>query len=117
MDVRLLEMAARQRDLVAVWQLVRMGWSLKAIEHHAVARRWCRVHSGVYAVSYSPLSREQRRMAATLTAPGTFLWGTSAGAHYGICRHRARYETVVRRGTRGRTRSDGVLVRYSNTLD
>ncbi|MDQ1373865.1 MAG: hypothetical protein QOJ09_1203 [Actinomycetota bacterium] len=116
MDVHLLELAAGQRDLVAAWQLRQCGWTWAMVEQHACGQRWRRIHSGVYALSYSPLSREQLRMAATLTAPNTFLSQTSAGAHYGICRHRAPYETVVRPGSRGRHRTTGLLVRYSKTL-
>src|SRR4051794_36365868 len=111
MDVRLVELAATQRDVVAAWQLLRAGWTLRAIKHHAAEGRWRRIHSGVYALSHSPLSREQRRMAATLTAPQSFLNHASAAAHYGIYRFDAGYETIVRPGNRGRTRSDGVLVR------
>jgi hypothetical protein len=114
MDVRLRKLAEQQRDLVAAWQLLRAGWSVKAIRHHAA--QWRRVHSGVYALSYSPLSREQLRMAATLTTPRSFLSDFSAGAHYGILSSRAAYETIVRAGNRGRERSDGLVVRYSQTL-
>ena len=86
------------------------------VDHYVREHRWQRVYSGVYAVSYSPLSREQRRMAATLTAPRSFLAHYSAAAHYGIWRFEAPYETIVRPGNRGRTRSGGVLVRYSSSL-
>src|SRR3954469_23010087 len=116
MDVHHRELAARQRDLVAIWQLVRAGWTHEAIRHRVCRDGWHRVHSGVYALSYSPLSREQLRMAATLTAPNSFLSHFSAGAHYGISRFDAPYETIVRPGNRGRERSDGVLVRYSKSL-
>src|SRR5690242_481604 len=116
MDVRLWELAARQRDLVATWQLVRIGWSEKAVRHHSARQRWHAVHDGVWALTHAPLSREQRRMAATLTAPSSFLCRFSAGAHYGIRPFDAGYETIVRPGNRGKKRSDGVLVRYSTTL-
>jgi very-short-patch-repair endonuclease len=86
------------------------------VEQHACDHHWRRVHSGVYVLSYSPLSGEQRRMAATLTAPNSFLSHFSAAAHYGIWRFDGDYETIVRPGDRGRERSDGVLVRYSKTL-
>src|SRR4051794_9198780 len=115
MDVH-RELAARQRDLVAAWQLVRVGWTRAMVDHYVREHRWQTVHSGVYALSYSPLSHEQLRMGATLTAPNTFLSDASAGAHYGICRQPVGYETIVRPGNRGRRRSDGVLVRYSKTL-
>src|SRR3954471_2766923 len=115
MDVH-REFAARQRDLVAAWQLVRAGWTRAMVEHYVREHRWQTVHSGVYAVSYSPLSREQLRMAATLTAPNSILSHLSAGAHYGIWGFDAGYETIVRPGNRGCQRSHGVLVRYSKTL-
>jgi hypothetical protein len=115
MDVALRKMASGQRDLVAAWQLVRAGWSRKRIEHHA--RNWHRVHDGVYALTQAPLARDQLRLAATLTAPDSFLCHFSAGAHYGIHRFDAAYETIVRPGNRGRNRSDGVLTRYSRTLE
>src|SRR3954452_20574002 len=115
MDVH-RDLAAGQRDLVAAWQLVRAGWTRAMVDHYVREHRWQLVFSGVYAISYSPLSREQRRMAATLTAPRSLLSHFSAAAHYGIWRFEAGYETIVRPGNRGRTRSDGVLVRYSRTL-
>ena len=116
MDVRLLELLERQRDMVGVWQLLRSGWTFAMVEQHARDQNWRRVHSGVYALTQSPLTVEQRRMAATLTAPDSFLCRFSAGAHYAIWRFEATYETIVRRGNRGPNRSDGVLVRYSRTL-
>jgi very-short-patch-repair endonuclease len=116
MDVRLRELAAAQRDLVAAWQLLAVGWTPRMIAQHRVREAWTLVHRGVYAVSYSPLSREQLRMGATLTAPNSFLAHFSAGAHYGIWRFDAGYETIVRPGNRGVERSNGVLVRYSKTL-
>ncbi len=114
MDVRLRELAARQRDLVAAWQLRRLGWSWDKVRY--LSAEWVAVHNGVYALSYSPLSREQLRMAATLTAPYSYLNHYSAGAHYGIRQFDAPYETIVRPGNRGRARSDGLLIRYSTTL-
>jgi hypothetical protein len=115
MDVH-RQLAARQRDLVAAWQLIRAGWTRAMVDHYVGEHQWQQVHRGVYCLSYSPLSVEQRRMAATLSAPRTFLAHYSAGAHYGIWRFDAGYETVVRPGNRGRERSDGLLVRYSTTL-
>jgi hypothetical protein len=115
MDVHLKKLAAGQRDLVAAWQLRRLGWTWDRVRW--ASAEWRTVHAGVYALSHSPLSREQLRMAATLTAPNTFLSHFSAAAHYGIRAHRGRFETVVRRGNRGRERADGLLVHYSRTLD
>src|SRR4051812_12989534 len=86
MDVRLRRLAARQRDIVAVWQLLAVGWTLEAIWHAVRRHGWRQVHSGVYALTQAPLTTEQRRMAATLTAPDSFLSHFSAAAHYGIWR-------------------------------
>src|SRR4051794_7823024 len=116
MDVRVVSLLARQRDLVAAWQLMRLGWTRKAVRHHATHDGWRAIHDGVFALTQAPLTDDQVRMAATLTAPHTFLSDESAGAHYGICRQPACYQTVVREGSRGRHRMDGVLVRYSKTL-
>src|SRR3954451_21581907 len=115
MDVHLRRLVATQRDLVAAWQLRRLRWSWDKVRH--VTADWIAIHSGVYALTQSPLTPEQRRMAATLTAPDSFLCHLSAGAHYGIWSFDAGYETIVRRGDRGRQRSGGILVRYSQTLD
>ena len=117
MDVRLRELAERQRDVVAAWQLLRAGWTEKGVEHHVCHGSWRTLHSGVYALSQAPLTREQLSMAATLTAPDTFLSHGSAGASYGISSHRRPYETVTRHGTRGPHRTNGLLVRYSKSLD
>src|SRR3954452_16226590 len=114
MDVHLRRLVATQRDLVAAWQLRRLRWSWDKVRH--VTADWIAIHSGVYALTQSPLTVEQRRMAATLTAPDSFLCRFSAGAHYGIWSFEAGYETIVRHGDRGKERSDGVLVRYSTTL-
>src|SRR3954453_18951053 len=115
MDVH-RDLAAGQRELGAAWQLVRAGWTRAMVDHYVREHRWQLVFSGVYAISYSPLSREQRRMAAALTAPNSFLSHFSAAAHYGIWRFEADYETIVRPGNRGRSRNDGVLVQYSTML-
>src|SRR3954452_19058828 len=116
MDVRHRELARRQRDVVAISQLAAAGWTHDAIWHRVHQDGWRRIHSGVYALTQAPLTVEQRRMAATLTAPDSFLCRFSAGAHYGIWSFEAGYETIVRHGDRGKERSDGVLVRYSTTL-
>src|SRR3954454_13951833 len=117
MHVHLLELARTQRDLVAAWQLLDAGWTTKTVRHHAAEHRWCRIHSGVYALTQAPLTDEQRRMAATLTAPGSFLAYASAGAHYGIRSFNGRFETIVRHGNGGPRQHPRVLVSHSKTLD
>src|SRR5689334_16208302 len=111
------ELAAMQRDLVAAWQLLEAGWTKKMVRHHAAKLQWRLIHSGVYAMTQAPLTVEQRRMAATLTAPGTYLSHASAGAHYGIYGFNERFETIVRHGNAGRRQHGGLLVSHSKTLD
>jgi hypothetical protein len=55
-------------------------------------------------------------LAATLTAPHTFLSQASAGAHYGIRSHRGRFETVTRHGNAGPRQHRGLLISHSTTL-
>src|SRR4051794_36940204 len=116
MHVRLRELAAAQRDLVAAWQLLRAGWTWKGVEHHAAQHAWRAIYSGVYALTQAPLTREQLRMAATLSAPNSFLSHASAGAHYGIRAFPGRFETITRPGEGGRRRHDGLLISHSRTL-
>lgn len=115
MDVRLREMAATQADLVARWQLLDAGWSEKAVER-AAERGWRVVHPGVYALTQAPLSRHQRWMAATLSAPGTALAAASAGAHWGFRPWEGAFEVVVREGSGGPRLMGGLLVMRSRTL-
>jgi Protein of unknown function (DUF559) len=116
MDVGLQQLAARQLDLVAYWQLIEAGWSRWMIAHHAHQQRWRAVHRGVYAMTQSRLTREQRWMAATLTTPDSFLSFGSAGARYGICRWEKPYEVVTRPGNGGPRRLGPLLIYRSLTL-
>ena len=115
MHVHLKGLAAAQRDLVAAWQLRQLGWTWDKVRH--VSADWTAVYSGVYSLTQAPLTIERRRMAATLTAPGTYLSHASAAAHYGMRSSRASFETVIRCGTTGRRSSPGLLVSHSTTLD
>jgi hypothetical protein len=116
MDVRLLELAARQHDLVASWQLRALGWSAKHTEQHARRHHWRRLHRGVYVLTQGTLTRHQRWLAATLTTPDSYLSHGSACAHYGIRRFDRGYETVTRPGDGGRRRIGSLLVFRSTTL-
>lgn len=113
-DVRLIAVLRAQQDLVAWWQLAALGWSPRIIESRS--RRWQRLHEGVFACQHGPLTADQRRLAATLTAPGTLLGGHSAGSCWGFRPWRSPIESVVRWGSGGPVMLDGVLVRRSLTL-
>jgi hypothetical protein len=116
MDVRFRWLAAAQQDLVAAWQLLDLGWTRAMVKQHRRDQCWRTVHSGVYALTRAPLTQEQLWMAATLTAPQSYLSHASAGAYYGIWQA-PTFQTITRPGTRGRQQHDGLLISYSKTLD
>src|SRR4051795_514068 len=117
MDVRLVPRAAQQEDLIAAWQLLRDGWSRKAIRWHASHEHWRLIHDGVWALGQAPLTQRQLWIAATLTAPGTWLNAFSAANAYGFHLSDLGYETVVREGSGGKLMLPGRLVARSKTLD
>jgi very-short-patch-repair endonuclease len=117
MHVRVEEMAAEQYDVVAAWQLLAAGMTRRMIRHWVEHHGWRAVHTGVYALTASPLTRHQRWMAATLTAPGSFLSHVSAGACWGTRAYDGTYEVIVRAGSGGPRRHGGVLVTRSRALD
>lgn len=65
---------------------------------------------------HAPISREQRRWAAVLTAPKSFLAFASAGDAYEIRPWEGTYEIVVRPGSSGPKRFGDVLVFRSTAL-
>lgn len=112
-DVQLLALAAQQHRCVAVRQLHALGYSDEAIAH----RRWLMpVHDGVYVAGPAGDDRRVSWMAATLTAPATFLALASAGAAYGFWRE-GPVVIVVRPGNGGPRHLDGVRVCRSSCLD
>jgi very-short-patch-repair endonuclease len=117
MNVRVVELAAEQYDIVATWQLRADGASRRMIEHWVEQHGWRVVHPGVYALTAAPLTRHQRWMAATLTAPDSFLSHASAAACWGTRPFDGAFEVIVRHGSGGPKRHGGVLVTRSLTLD
>jgi Protein of unknown function (DUF559) len=116
MDVDLRKRIGQQDDLVATWQLRRAGWSRMMVGHWATKEAWRQIHDGVWAVGQAPLTERQRRIAAVLTAPHTFLAAESACAHHGFIEWHGDYETVVRPGSGGKRRYPGVVVARSAVL-
>jgi very-short-patch-repair endonuclease len=110
------ELAARQADVVAAWQLRRRGWSARRIDRWVVSNDWRVVHRGVYALTRAPLARRQLWFAATLTTPRSVLGQGSAGACIGFYSFAPGYETIVRPGTGPLVRHPGLLVRRSLLL-
>src|SRR3954470_14896194 len=117
MDSRLRQLAARQADVVAAWQLRAVGWTPRKVGCHVQQGGWRVIHPGVYALTSAPLRREQLWFAAVLTAPGSVLSHGSAAARDGFHHFERGFEVVTRPGQGGRRRHGGVLVFRSKCLD
>jgi very-short-patch-repair endonuclease len=104
----LRQIAARQEGCVASWQLREAELSWKAIEYRTGDLR--RLHDGVFVTGDAPVTRLQRWWAATLTAPGSVLAFASAGAAWGMRPWEGSFEVIVRQGSAGPRRHDGLLV-------
>ena len=114
-DAQLLEtLATRQHGCLARWQLIAGGWTTSSCDHAFARLR--RLHDGVYVTGYGPVTVEQLRWAAALTAPRTVLGQQSAGCALGVLGVEPSAPTVVRPGFRGIRRSPDLVVRYSATL-
>jgi hypothetical protein len=114
MDVRAVALLESQASLVACWQLLGEGITVEAVRHFCGEAR--QVGDGVYMTGHGPMTREQQRWAAVLTAPQTFLAFAGAGDAWGIREWRGTYQTVVRSGSGGPRRFGDVLVCRSTTL-
>jgi very-short-patch-repair endonuclease len=116
----LRKLAAAQAGCVAVWQLRNAGWSRSKVRHGTRGLR--ELHDGVYVTGDAPITRLQRWWAAALTAPGSFLAFASAGAAHEIRPWEATFEVIVRQGSGGPRRQDGLLIcrtkhLHTTTLD
>jgi hypothetical protein len=110
MDTLVRELARRQADVVAAWQLMAAGWARRRVRHHAKRDAWRPVHSGVFVLSQAPLTRRQLWIAAALTAPQTVVSHASAASCWGFRPFEGTYETVTRPGSAGPRRFGEVLI-------
>ncbi len=65
-DAAIAALAGKQHGVVALFQLVAMGLSPRAVRKRVAAGRLHRIHRGVYAVGHAKLLPRARWMAATL---------------------------------------------------
>jgi plasmid stabilization system protein ParE len=117
MDAALRQFAIAQEDLVAAWQLLGAGWTRRKVEHHIAANGWRVIHRGVYALTQAPLTQRQLWIAATLTAPDTFLSYASAGGCWAFRSYEGSIQIVTRHGRGGPRRQGNLLVCRSSVLD
>lgn len=117
MDVHIAELAERQHGNVGWEQLIDLGLHEAQVLWRLQVGRLVLVHDGVFAVGHRPRTAESAWMAATLTAPGTYLSHASCGESFGFFRNRGSFEVVVRIGSGGPRFYDDLLVMRTKSLD
>src|SRR3954467_9056576 len=114
MNARAVQLLSTQASLVACWQMLAAGMSVEEVRHFCRLAR--RVGDGVYMTGHGPMTREQRRWAAVLTAPRSHLAMASAGDAFGFRPWSGTFEVVLRPGSGGPKLLGDVLVCRSKTL-
>ena len=90
------QLAARQHDVVARWQLIARGVKSGSIEHWIEVGRLRPVHRGVYAFGHAPLTQRGWWMAAVLAGgDGAVLSHRSAAALWGLGRPASRVDVTI----------------------
>jgi hypothetical protein len=107
--------AARQRNLVTIWQLRALGLASGTIYGRVASAALRRVHRGVYTVSPAPLSAEAEELAVVLACgPGSGVNRLTAAKRYGVSRFPAPLIEVV---SPRRRRITGARVHHCRSLD
>jgi len=128
-DLRIAEVARKQRGVVSIDQLRGFGLSDKAIARRVAGGLLHHVHRGVYAVGHSALALEGRCLAAVLALGGEPRGGGSVLEHWGAAvSHRSALSLwsllpasdvptdVIVCGYGGRARRAGIRVHRSLSL-
>ena len=115
-DTEISALAAVQDDAVAVWQLVRRGWTEDQVKARTAGFQ--RVFDGVFLLTASPPTQRQRHRAATLTTPTSVLSHASAGGHAGFrpLPDGMEFVVVARPGDGGPQRFGDLLATHSTVL-
>jgi very-short-patch-repair endonuclease len=114
-DVALAELAARQHGVVALAQLVALGFGAGAIKYRLKIGRLHLLHRGVYAVGHRPPSPLAAAMAAVLACgPDAALSHQSAAALWRII---PRWPSPTHVTAPGERRHPGIHVHRSRRAD
>lgn len=113
---RLAELAVKQHRAVGDDQMLRLGFSRKAIRYRLGCQRFQRIHPGVLAIGPGPLDQLGRWWAALLACrPSPALSHLSAAADGGLAGELgAVHITLPRRSSR---RLEGVVVHQARWID
>lgn len=109
-DEEVAALAARQFNRFARRQVEARGCSDQYIAHRVRTGRWVAVEEAVFAIAPVLDDPWGRWMAATLTAPGTYLALWSAARAYEFLEYERPLITVMRHGNGGPRRHGGTLV-------
>jgi very-short-patch-repair endonuclease len=93
------ELARRQGGVVALWQLLELGFTAKTVEHWVETGRLHRIHRGVYAVGHRAIVWKGRLTAAVIACgPEAVLSHRSAAAWWALLpSERARVDVTAPR--------------------
>lgn len=116
LDVRLVELLETQWNRASLRQLEALGFSRVDVKYRVETGRLRAVHQGVFAGRPFLDDQRGRWMAATLTAPETYLSHASSAALHGFWDRQRHIETVTRPGSGGPRRIDGLFVYRSLTV-
>jgi very-short-patch-repair endonuclease len=108
----LAERARRQHGVVSIRQLKQLGYGKDAVTRAVRASRLHRLHRGVYAAGYRPLTWEGHCLAAVLAcAPAAVASHRTAGWLWGILRSRPGSFDVT--AASRRHRKQGIRLHYA----
>ena len=62
----LATLATRQGGVVAIWQLLDLGFSVDTVQHWLAAKRLHRIHQGVYTLGHAAIGLKGRLMGAVI---------------------------------------------------
>jgi len=109
------ELACGQEGVIAIWQLLDLGWSRRKVGW--ASRRWRTLHQGVWATGHNTPTADQLHWAARLTTRDSVVSHASAGASFGFFANPRAFTVITRPGRGGRERLPGLLVCHSKLLD
>ena len=112
----MLELLEGQWNRASLGQIEALGFTRMDISRRVAAGRLRAVHEAVFAGRPFFDDQRGRWMAATLTAPETYLSHASSAALHGFWDRHRDIETVTRPGNGGPRRLDGLFVYRSVTL-
>jgi very-short-patch-repair endonuclease len=112
---RVWRLARAQHGVVALFQLLELGYTMSAIKHRVATGRLHPVRRGVYAVGRPHLTRKGEWMAAVLSCgPGAVLSHLSAAALWRVVGERDKVSHVSIAGAGARCQGDIATHRRSD---